>query len=266
MLCQNTHSRAKHNRAIDSFEVAGQLWLLVLHSMLCTHRATGDTNRKSNENKLDFLYPILLFGVGGIFISAFGILNKVQSSEWSKRNMISPNGWIYWNAIELSPLLPRSFHRSPISLVIHCWRDETIFPIFLVVILSSFFCLVGALSLFLLVFFSLFNSNNLDISVVVSLLSDFSLSEIINSHESVWSPFCMIYRIFMRLYHEWARELLLCCRRTALAIVLNCLIDFLVRLRHIPLEWVEVSAILVFYTTVPPNRGNLLFFCCAISS
>lgn len=131
MLCQNTHSRAKHNRAIDSFEVAGQLWLFVLHSMLCTHRATGDTNRKSNENKLDFLYPILLFGVGGIFISAFGI--------WIKYNRPSGASGTWYPLMAESTEIPLSSllsflvlsiaHQSPWSFIVEGMKQ--FFPFFL---------------------------------------------------------------------------------------------------------------------------------------
>lgn len=141
-----------------------------------------------NRMKINSIFSTLFFcsRVGGIFISAFGILNKAQPSEWSKRNMISPNGWIYWNAIELSHS-PSSFFPSLTNLPGHSllkgWNNFSHFscryPFILFLFSRSslfFFCWFS---------FSLFNLNNLDISVVVSLLSDFSLSEIINSHESV---------------------------------------------------------------------------------
>lgn len=83
----------------------------------------------------------------------------------------------------------------------------------------------------------------------------FSLSEIINSHESVWSPFL---HDLSDLHEMISRNENCCCRRLALAIVLNCLIDFLIH--QTPAEAHPGRDCSVFYTTVPPNREQTYFF------
>lgn len=179
--------------------------------------------------------------------------------------MISPNGWIYWKwhwALFLPPIAHQSL---PGHSLLKGWNNFSHFscrypfiPSLFRALTRSLFCAGAFFSprleqfgyfgccFFAVRLFSVWN-NQFTWICVESFLHDLSdLHEIISrTNES---------------------ELLLCCRRTALAIVLNCLIDFLIRLRHISM-WGEGGVVAALYSAPQCHPiEETYFFVCSLSS